>query len=554
MQPMELLETQFAERRQILSQAQTEQQERMRSAGDLLSAGENRNFQDASSACNAWRQHRELSEKVDLHLAKPLAANRARLLKQIAASSERTHALAGVARPELERIQQDLRSTRSALASLQGVREKILSVMQLGLDSNHFRSFYLPASQEVSLQEVNALFVELDGQGVLCGKTVSDLPAQIAAILGEIEARRAENRTPVFLKELDAKATEIEAQLREAAHRLDARTHPAAVRLLGEMEQREANLLHCEEEHEMQVKALVRALQEDGVPLEAAAKDEERRQRRERTLLMRLLRLLWKRGNDTWQRVVPLVLLVFVFSPLVLTGCSHGQAQQSGQRSNAKPRGRHLTILLDETDSFVVQWDSSVQKAAQAIRELGPGDSFTIVAITEKGWRSQDVLIPYTRLTTTQLLLLRERGNYAKQVLALKIRPGSSGYLVNGKPKGKPIGTDILGAVDYAAFLSRDAGNRAVTVLVFSDFEDEAPKSYSTHGSTLQAFPRWTHVYAINVRAGGNGDRTQQRIARWCETFNTMRSPESDPIVAPEDFYTIGQTNGLSSVFGWTRR
>jgi hypothetical protein len=239
----------------------------------------------------------------------------------------------------------------------------------------------------------------------------------------------------------------------------------------------------------------------------------------------------------------------------VLGASSHPGAGGTPPTAYDRPRGKLLIILLDETGSFGGHpelWTASVQKAASAVKELNAGDSCFALAITDRGWRSQDVIIPYTTLTPVPLMVLRERSDLMKRVLALAVRPTSSGFLVNGKPINKPPGTDLLGAIDYAAFLAKTADKRAVTAAVFTDLEDEPVAR--TAGKTLQTWPFWTHIFVLNVRAEGTGTQTQDRITNWCRILNGMKNPAGEDVTSPSDFKQIGQADSLTSFFAWSRR
>jgi hypothetical protein len=247
---------------------------------------------------------------------------------------------------------------------------------------------------------------------------------------------------------------------------------------------------------------------------------------------------------------------VFGCAPGRTEGGIHGLESANSMAPHEAPHGKLLICLFDETASYAGQpglWEDSLQKAATATRELRAGDSFMALAITDRGWRSQDIIFPYTTLTSTSLLVMREKAELMNRIRQLKVRPTSSGFLVNGKPIGKPRGTDILGAIDYAAFLAQSAGKRAVSFVLFTDLEDEAPKNVRTAGRRLQTFPLYSHVIALNVRAN-NADSTQERIQRWCLVLNGMKNPDGDDVTSPSDFVTIGQAAEVKSFFGWERR
>jgi hypothetical protein len=254
---------------------------------------------------------------------------------------------------------------------------------------------------------------------------------------------------------------------------------------------------------------------------------------------------------------VHFLLLCAAFLALIpaLYGCSGSKAAavESGGFPPAigNSRGRLLVILLDETSSFSGQWSAAVLKASQAIRELYPGDALIVLGVDNRSWGSDDIRVPYTTLSNSTLRAVQEKAHLIDQTSKLQQRPTSSGFMVNGKPKGTPAGTDLFGSLDFASKLVENAGDKAVSIALFSDMEDEAPKDGSARRSPMP-FPKFTHMTVLGVRAH-SGDEVQKRIEGWVSRVNEMAPPGSAPICSSKDFHLIGQSNEVSSFFGWTR-
>jgi hypothetical protein len=94
-----------------------------------------------------------------------------------------------------------------------------------------------------------------------------------------------------------------------------------------------------------------------------------------------------------------------------------------------------------------------------------------------------------------------------------------------GKVKGSPPGTDVLGAMDYAAFLSeRNTAGRQVRVMVFTDFQDDVPADKSGGRSQTGHFPPGTQLAGFFVvnKENENMQQWQKRIEKWAATLNQM--------------------------------
>ncbi|HLJ54224.1 MAG TPA: hypothetical protein VKT77_04240 [Chthonomonadaceae bacterium] len=236
----------------------------------------------------------------------------------------------------------------------------------------------------------------------------------------------------------------------------------------------------------------------------------------------------------------------------LLNGCAPAETSTPAYaaRSADAPKGRMLVIILDETASFCDQWDQAVKTASAGVRELYPGDSCVVIGLDDHSWNSDDVRVAMTTLPLSTLPAAQAKANLAESIRKLRQRPTSSGFTVNGKPRGAPPGTDTAGALDYAAYLARDAGNRAVTVAMFTDLENEPPK-VETARRDPNPLPRFTHLFVYQIRSRGGNDTTK-RIGEWIARANAMRTPGTPDICAEQDFHLIGAASQTPSFFGWT--
>jgi hypothetical protein len=104
------------------------------------------------------------------------------------------------------------------------------------------------------------------------------------------------------------------------------------------------------------------------------------------------------------------------------------------------------------------------------------------------------------------------------------------------EPPTDRLGTDLLGAVDFAAYLaSKSAGGRTVDLQIFSDFEEE-PGRQPEH--TAMAFPHDSRMRTLFVSTGGEdggGNAYMDRLKRWCDKLGVyVRCKPDDFLIASE--------------------
>lgn len=224
-----------------------------------------------------------------------------------------------------------------------------------------------------------------------------------------------------------------------------------------------------------------------------------------------------------------LALLALSLLPLI-AGCSSagaGDARSDGdssRRSGAvtEPDNGPIVLIavLDETASFHNHWQESVDKAAQAVAKLWPGDAVLVLGLDNHAWDEDDVRIPLSVLPNGALRAVQAKARLVAEVRALTPRPSSSGCLLNGRLRGKPPGTDTIGIVDMAGSLATQASGRTVHLAVFSDFEDEPVRNTGASNEAI-TFPPNTHFTALYVRPHGH-HYVQKRIDEWVGIMNRM--------------------------------
>jgi len=210
-----------------------------------------------------------------------------------------------------------------------------------------------------------------------------------------------------------------------------------------------------------------------------------------------------------------------------------------------------LFILLDETSSFVSSptiqgvgesgkaspdqmWKNSRDLAAQSISRLKPGDEVCVIGIDEHGFDDSDVRVRFTPIPKTMYGSLSTKKQVYDALESLDVRSTSSGFLEpNGHYKGKPFGTDQMGALAQAAHFASTSHATHVKVILFSDMQDTP----LTNGisSNPDQFPDDTTFLAMNVVQNGQSD-FQTVENKWIDKLSILNLHLSkDNFLAPGD-------------------
>lgn len=197
----------------------------------------------------------------------------------------------------------------------------------------------------------------------------------------------------------------------------------------------------------------------------------------------------------TFEKIVPAMALLIIFA---VTGA---QAWELPARSQEK--SRLVLVLLDETDSFgrnttrgqaeTLYWDEALLQIKTIVNALKPGDEFLLIAIDDKGFEEEDVLIPLIQLDRAFL-----KAKIAKKKLLSQIQ---------GLQRRKTVyhSTDILSALYQAAHQAHMGKNQQTVILCFSDMIQE-PKMPGLAESQDLAFPASSEGFFFFVDASGRSE------------------------------------------------
>ncbi|MBU0610095.1 MAG: hypothetical protein KKI08_19575 [Armatimonadetes bacterium] len=226
---------------------------------------------------------------------------------------------------------------------------------------------------------------------------------------------------------------------------------------------------------------------------------------------------------------------------LAASGCpkprpSHSQAGSRPEKtredavpaaSSSASRHSFLIVLIDETGSFVASgsWDQSIGVITQAINYMRGRDQICAIGIDHRSGDMDDVRLPVTALPAGALPAVTVKKQIADKIAALKPRMTSSGYIgENGKVRGTPKGSDVEGAIDYAALLAtRNAGDMKVRVLAFSDFDDDVASSAGGATTGANVFPdgaAFQAFFVVNPEKKARGD-WERRIGAWAQWMSS---------------------------------
>ena len=186
----------------------------------------------------------------------------------------------------------------------------------------------------------------------------------------------------------------------------------------------------------------------------------------------------------------------------------------------------HTLLLLDfdETSSFVAPgyWEQSIRMARIAVDHLGPGDAVAVIGIDDHGFDSDDIRLPITVFSRGTLQAVADRNALKARLSTLQARPTSSGFrLPNGKMRGIPCGTDLLGAIDQTASLAAYYPQMRTRVLLLSDMQDDPGSSPSGYSGEKVLFSGDSKAMALFVDESG-GAEWKARVTRWNSTLNGM--------------------------------
>lgn len=205
----------------------------------------------------------------------------------------------------------------------------------------------------------------------------------------------------------------------------------------------------------------------------------------------------------------------------------------------AKQEHRMVEFLIDETASAEKTWESAKNKMADTVRGLKPGERFLALAIDDKAGDAAEVRLDET-LPRNPLLANRAKVQLIQQIKDLipqetsSLTPGK-----NGKPRGTPQGTDTLGAISYAARLSRQANGKQVLLCICSDFADE-PRTDTLGGDTFPPSSRFVGLFVGTREDRGLGE-VDRRIARWAQLLKGMSLTVSE-----SDFHTTAESGAIN--------
>jgi hypothetical protein len=269
----------------------------------------------------------------------------------------------------------------------------------------------------------------------------------------------------------------------------------------------------------------------------------------------------------------------------VAAAAGKGSAPAANSKKWKRPvppaKGTLHVLIVDETASFRAQWKDAVDFAASWVHQMRSKDAIMVIGADVHSWDDDDVRIPRTTLPRKSLQVIGFKRDLVRKIRELTQRDTSSGSEtgyriamaelkkrtaerkaaraleekqrarkgVKGakqdakrrpeEPETDRLGTDLLGAIDFAAYLaSKSAEGRTVDLQVFSDFEEE-PGRQPEH--TPVAFPHDSRMRALFVSTGGKnggGNAYTARLQRWSDKLGVYVS------CTPQDFSTPSEVQG----------
>jgi hypothetical protein len=214
-----------------------------------------------------------------------------------------------------------------------------------------------------------------------------------------------------------------------------------------------------------------------------------------------------------------------------------GMVLAQSKDNSAQPR--LVIVLLDETDSFgtntsrgvadSLYWNDALRFTKTIVKQLKSGDEFAVLAIDEKGFEEEDILIPFQQLERTFLRAKVQKNKLGSRILQLKRR------------KERYTQTDILGAMYQSAYFANKEPGRETVIFCFSDMRQE-PNWPTMNDAKNLSFPPDAVGHFFFVDASGK-EEWEQLTNVWKPIFThaglTVSTGNSNSL----NFYQHGESS-----------
>ena len=202
--------------------------------------------------------------------------------------------------------------------------------------------------------------------------------------------------------------------------------------------------------------------------------------------------------------------------------------------TNKVNHSRLVIILLDETDSFgsdkqhgvakTLYWEDALRLSCNIVKALKEGDKLIVLAINEKGFEEEDIIIDLQQFEMTFMRAKVRKNKIAREVLSLKRR------------KDTYKATDILGALFQAAYFAEKNETDETIVFCFSDMRQE-PRWPTQREAEGLRFPKNSAGYFFFVDASGR-ENWDRMINIWKPILSMSGLCEGDNI----NFFQYGES------------
>lgn len=213
------------------------------------------------------------------------------------------------------------------------------------------------------------------------------------------------------------------------------------------------------------------------------------------------------------------ILAILLLALLVSASVILNNSLFANPAQNVDKRPRFVIILLDETDSFgqnsehgvakSLYWNDALAMTRIIVKQLNPGDELIVLAIDERGFEEEDILVPMHQFDRAFLKSRIEKKKIIRKIMALQRR------------KDKYSQTDILGALYQAAYFTGKETDFKTVIFCFSDMRQEPRWPTATEAKDL-SFPPNTTAYFFFVDASGK-ERWQRLVDVWKPIFKHAR-------------------------------